>query len=706
MATPQGESGIVSPQNPTGAIFAAPAGGFSTTPTAAQSGVGNPTGNGNYGPTVGNPNGSSTGANGVVTTNRYPVGSAPTASAGSPTSAAGIESTAYSTAQAAAAQSPQDIEANISALYAQEIAGIQAQYNAMINSQTKTNENNTGQVRAAAAASGALGSAAGASDIAGEDAAGNAALGNLSAEEQAAEGAVTDKEAAAALGQYQANQTNLTAAAATEAGNVTANAAAALTQMQQMAGTTPLNSLDSTTYNTLLTQSGLTEQQFQTLYNAYGVAAAKPNTQVLQGGDGQYYMISTNPTTNAVESVSNLGLPASPVSVAAGAALYDPTTGTIVAQGQDKPTSIPVAGSAAYAAPATAAGGNAAAGGAPGGATAAPGTTPGASSAPTGAGAASGAVTPPGTPAAQGGGSGASASAIMPDGSHATWASLGINAANAKTLIAIGQTPDTIYNQAYAAILGGSTTSASSGGMGSGAAIGSIKSGAISAAASSILAAYGLTTADLPAIAAQNQGLSTSLENMIGMKSSITQYITKTSSNLKTLQGTISQYGSQGSPLINEALQAIQKNVTGDPSLTALTDAMIPFLNEYAKVMQGSTGSVSGATVNSQSEAAELLAKEMNKGQLNSGISVMVQDMAGQLNSVNGSVSELSQNVGSVIASYAQSKGWQGQPPSFSNKTVTIQGKQYPVGDAVSLQDPQGNTNLYLVEPDSTFTPL
>lgn len=650
------------------------------------------TGNGNTGGTTAAP-----GNPAPASTQRYSTDE--TTDPSDPGSAASIESGAYTTAENEAALTPEQQEENISGLYAQEIAGIQSQYNALINTQQGVNSQNAGATRAGAAASGALGSAAGNSDVATEANSGAAAIADIQGEEQGAESAVYGNEATAALGEYDTAQKNATAAAATEATDVTANAQAALTQMSQIAGTTPLASLDQTTYQNLLTASGLTEQQFQVLYNAYGVAATKPNTSVLQAGDGTQWMISQNPTTGAVESATNLGLPAGPVTVAAGSAIYDPTTNSIVAQGQNKPTSIPVAGTAAYAAPATAAGGAAA----PGAAGSAPG---GAAAAPAAGATSTGAVAPSGTPVTSGGGSGASAATALPNGQFGTWSSLGVNAAQASQLTALGQSPTTIFNQAYSAILSGNPTGASSGGMGSGAAVGSIKSGAVGKAVQAIMSAYGITNADLPAIAAQNTGLTDSLETAIQSKATITQYITKTSANLKTFQATIASYGSSGSPLINEALQAIQNNVTGDPKLTGLTDAMVPFLNEYAKVMQGSTGSVSGASVNSQQDAAKLLSTLMNKGQLATGISVMVQDMSGQINSVNGNVTSLSNQTQNILQNFAQGAGKNIPTTPITAKTFQVNGNTLYVGDVVPVTDGSNNTNLYQIEPDGSLTEL
>lgn len=410
---------------------------------------------------------------------------------------------------------------------------------------------------------------------------------------------------------------------------------------------------------------------------------ANPNAfQVL---NGNLYQQDPNGSGNLI-----LQSP-TPISIAQGGSLYDPTTGQIIAQGQSKPTPIPVAGTAAYDAPAVSAKGNATA--------PATGTT---------------APVTPAVPGATSGGSstqgqGSSASIADPvTGAPVSWASLGISGSQVSQLTALGQSPQTVYMQAWAAITGSGTdtTSASSGGgMGSGAAIGKIVSGAVAKAQASIMQAYGLTPADLPAIGAIAGGTTTALATAIPQQSTIQQYISKTSANLNTLQGAIANYNSGDSPIVNEALQALQANVTGNPSYAALNTALTPFLAEYAKVMQGSTGSVSGATVNSQQEAAGILQTSMNKGSFSSAISVMLQDMAGQVNSKNAQILDLTQNLSDVVQQYSKDKGNDVNVPQNNPQQFTVQGQSYYVGDAIPVTDSSGKTTLYQVEADGSLNP-
>jgi hypothetical protein len=286
-------------------------------------------------------------------------------------------------------------------------------------------------------------------------------------------------------------------------------------------------------------------------------------------------------------------------------------------------------------------------------------------------------------------------------GNNVSWSSLGIDAKGASTLQGLNYTPQGIYQMAFQSLISDSAPSGGSMGV-----IGSIIKGGFATVQNSILKAYGLSQSDIPAIQAVSAGTNTALGTMIQQKASITQYITKTNANLGTLQSVISQYGDTSSPLVNEALQAIQNNVTGDAKLTGLTDALTPFLNEYSKVMQGSTGSASGATVNSQQEAASLLSTLMNKGQLQEGISVMVQDMAGQINSVNSNVGSLTQDAANIIGQYAISKGSTDVPAeSFAPATFTIGSKSYVEGDAVPITN-NGQTSLYTIDGQGNLTPM
>ena len=153
----QGESGIVSPQNPTGEIYSigqnqsnpsAPYTPATTTPTAAQSGLGNPTGGGSYGPTASNPYGWST-VNGNVVANTAPASSTDSTLYGripSDGTTTPPVSDGNGNAYAGTGESESDIQAAQLAERQSQIDGINSTYDKQISDMT-TQQNNEGAVR-------------------------------------------------------------------------------------------------------------------------------------------------------------------------------------------------------------------------------------------------------------------------------------------------------------------------------------------------------------------------------------------------------------------------------------------------------------------------------------------------------------------------------------------------------------------------------
>ena len=234
-----------------------------------------------------------------------------------------------------------------------------------------------------------------------------------------------------------------------------------------------------------------------------------------------------------------------------------------------------------------------------------------------------------------------------------------------KSVSALGLTPDALYNAAWLTIANGGTPPA--GGMG---VAGQLKGSAISDAMSKILTSMGLTATDLPAIGALTSGYTSSLNQQITTQGSINQYLGQAQNNLKVLQQQIANYpDSTNSPLVNSVIQWSQSNVDASPSFSAFQTSLFTFINEYAKIMQGSTGSASGATVSSQKEAAEMLNTEMSKGSLKAAIQVMQKDIQGKLNSVQSNIQGISSSLANTISNYAQNKAGGGNSLQAASNT-------------------------------------
>jgi hypothetical protein len=83
-------------------------------------------------------------------------------------------------------------------------------------------------------------------------------------------------------------------------------------------------------------------------------------------------------------------------------------------------------------------------------------------------------------------------------------------------------------------------------------------------------------------------------------------------------------------PVINRWVQTGRRAVAGDPNVTQFDIALGTFLDEYAKITSGATGS-QGSTDASRREAYDRLSKYATKGQLAAGVATMKQEMGNRI---------------------------------------------------------------------------
>lgn len=636
-------SGIVGGNNPTGAIM--PANSSPTQNPSGNSAVPVQDANGQY---------------------YYPSsGQGNFAPAGSTPASGSAGAAAYATG---AGFTPPDSEATIQQNMLTEaqsqIDAINAQFSATIQQDQVAAQNAQTDVNASAARMGLMGSPQGASML------GTAATNSnaITAGDQA-------KQAAALAAVYSTVDSNAQAQANLEQSNAETNSQDYLKQQQQIASTaqaqiaqlaqlgvtsSSIQANDPALWDSLQSQSGYSAYQLQvSLDQNPSNPNAKQTTQTYVPDPSDpskttVKRISIDPTTGqSTETDYSINVPYANANPNAfkivGTNLYyaDPTTGNLVLQ--DPYKTLP-AGSAVFNTQT----GTTGAANNPKYAAGALGSSTYLSS---GGGQSTGSTTnfstnqtaTPGTAS-----SGATtAPAEAPAGtlsSAQVWA--GLPAQDQKSVQALGLTPDALYNAAWLTIANGGTPPA--GGMG---VAGQLKGSAISDAMSKILSSMGLAATDLPAIGALTSGYTSSLNQQITMQGSINQYLGQATNNLKVLQQQIANYpDSTNSPLVNSVIQWSQNNVDASPSFNGFQTSLFTFLNEYAKIMQGSTGSVSGATVSSQKEASEMLNTEMSKGSLSAAIGVMQKDIQGKLNSVQSNIQNISSNLANTISNYAQNK--------------------------------------------------
>jgi hypothetical protein len=92
-------------------------------------------------------------------------------------------------------------------------------------------------------------------------------------------------------------------------------------------------------------------------------------------------------------------------------------------------------------------------------------------------------------------------------------------------------------------------------------------------------------------------------------------------------------------PWLNRWIES-GKTQFGDVPTPAYVTALLTAANEYAKVMQGSTGA-QGATVDARREAAELFSPYLSKGQISEVIKVAKQEMDNRTNMLDGTIGEI-----------------------------------------------------------------
>lgn len=177
------------------------------------------------------------------------------------------------------------------------------------------------------------------------------------------------------------------------------------------------------------------------------------------------------------------------------------------------------------------------------------------------------------------------------------------------------------------------------------------QNGAIISAA----AAQGKALGNSPVATIQKQaayaGDSKALAKMQGMAASAEAFESKAIAQTDIIADLSSKVPRTSFPLINAALQSGRTNITGDANATKLANAIETFTEEYAKVMNGSTGSSAASSDSSRAAAKRLISTAMSKGTMTQVIDLMKREMDLTM-----------QGYGSVINHITERMGGSGTP--------------------------------------------
>jgi len=159
---------------------------------------------------------------------------------------------------------------------------------------------------------------------------------------------------------------------------------------------------------------------------------------------------------------------------------------------------------------------------------------------------------------------------------------------------------------------------------------------AVKAKASNIAAALGMTEADLRTAYAGNKS---AIAKLITLKSTTAAFENKAKAQIdmilngysdpttgKEVAPLNSSVSRTDWPLVNSAFIK-GKLLTGDTPTQLLSNSLITFSNEYAKIMSGSTGSSAGSSDSARNEAQSLISTSLSEGTLASTLGLLQKEM-------------------------------------------------------------------------------
>lgn len=102
-------------------------------------------------------------------------------------------------------------------------------------------------------------------------------------------------------------------------------------------------------------------------------------------------------------------------------------------------------------------------------------------------------------------------------------------------------------------------------------------------------------------------------------------------------------------PIINDALLAGRARIAGDANTQLLFNALTTFTTEYAKIMEGSTGSAAGSSDASRAAAARLISAGLNKGTLAQTLELMKREMRLTIQGYGAVIERITDNMGGKV---------------------------------------------------------
>jgi hypothetical protein len=142
-----------------------------------------------------------------------------------------------------------------------------------------------------------------------------------------------------------------------------------------------------------------------------------------------------------------------------------------------------------------------------------------------------------------------------------------------------------------------------------------------------------------------------SLNKMSTMKSSAEAFETKAVAQADLVKELSDKLDRSSIPLINDAIIKGKKELAGDETAQLYTNALTTFAAEYAKIMEGSTGSVAGSSESGRKAATDLIRVGLTKGQIKSTIDQMQWEMKQTIKGYDATIDHITTRMGGAPSS-------------------------------------------------------
>lgn len=198
--------------------------------------------------------------------------------------------------------------------------------------------------------------------------------------------------------------------------------------------------------------------------------------------------------------------------------------------------------------------------------------------------------------------------------------------------------------------------------------------------AQQIVSGQGRTAADMAVGQVDYQSLRQSWIQMQRQRTMIEAFETTALENLTIAEELSARVSRGGTPVFNRWILAGRRSVQGDADVAAFDVAVNTFVNEYAKIMSGSTGAA-GATEGAREEAAQLLNSAQTPQQFRAIVAVMRRDMHNRTIGFQRTEESLRRQMLAAGGGAAGEDGGTTPPPSNPHNRAMVGGRPFGGAD-------------------------